>query len=805
MPFGTRPKATKPGELFTTDLSGPFYDSFTKKRYLLIFKDVFSKFRYGYCIREKSDAKSVLEEVLVHAKNLGHQIKELLSDNGGEFDNDEVRRILSKLGAKQLLTAPYTPQQNGSSERDFRTIVEMARTFKYSNSEVNFPNAIWAELVTAAIYVLNRTGKSSVQNKSPYEIWMGKKPRIKHLRIIGSKCYAHIPDAKRKKMDKKAVKGFLVGYDEDERYRIYVKEKAQVILSRDVIFEEKNFGCRKSEIEDEGNQVAEMTQSKEEKEDEKNHICENFQILETADEENFFLIANNLLQEDEPSTYEEAINGKHKEEWKKAIQSELTSLEENGTWELTSLPEGAKAIPNKWVFRIKRNADGSVDKFKARLVVKGFSQEKGVNYDQTFSPVAKLSTIRSVLAIAATEKLHLSQFDVSTTFLYWELEDEIYMKQPEGFNDGTGLVCKLIRSLYGLKQAPRCWNKRFGNFLIKLGFKPSVADPCLFIRERNGQKVILVLFVDDGLVAAQNNGDTEAFFAELRKEFKILTKNADFFLGLEIERTDEYIKINQSAYARKILDRFNFSDCKSVSTPMLKPPAEKNEMKEESNAPKFPYRQAVGALMYLMVGTRPDLAYSVGFLSRFLENPSTEDIVRVKRVLRYIKGTIDKGITYQVKGEKGVLKCYSDADFGGCVHTGRSTSGVVMLYGSGAISWLSQRQAMVTTSTSEAEIVAANEAAKEVMWLSKLFNEIVGLKAKPILNIDSTGAIRIAQNPEFHRRTKHIWIKHFFIRERIVDGDLKVRQIATEEQLADLFTKPLSRYRFQNLSKFIGM
>lgn len=208
--------------------------------------------------------------------------------------------------------------------------------------------------------------------------------------------------------------------------------------------------------------------------------------------------------------------------------------------------------------------------------------------------------------------------------------------------------------------------------------------------------------------------------------------------------------------------------------------------------------------MYLMLGTRPDIAYTVGFLSRTLENPSIEDVTRVKRVFRYLSGTIEYGITYRHDAEKRIIECFSDADFGGCLKTGRSTSGVVVKHAGGAISWLSQRQAMVATSTTEAEIVAANEAAKEVIWLKRLFKDFFELKDIPVIQVDNTAAIRLSQNPEFHRRTKHIAIKHFFIREKVIEGQIKVQQISTENQLADLMTKPLASPRLRILCKKIG-
>jgi len=464
-----------------------------------------------------------------------------------------------------------------------------------------------------------------------------------------------------------------------------------------------------------------------------------------------------MTPEESPETYEKALKSVNSAAWKEAMDSEMESLKENGTWKLVKLPTDAKAIPCKWVYRVKLNPDGSISKYEVRLVAKGYDQRKGIDYSETFSPVAKLQTICLLLGIAATEKMHLAQFDVSTAFLYGELDETIFMKQPDGYDDGTGRVCKLRRSLYGLKQAPRCWNRRIGKFLEKLHFRVSKEEPCLFIRERNGAKVVLVLYVDDGLIAATHYKDLQEFLAQLKAEFKIVSKDATYFLGLKIEKQNNGdIRISQRSYAQRILERFNFVDCKTVSTPMLPIPESSNSGKAPEKESTYPYRQAVGALMYLMLGSRPDLAYSVGFLSRSLENPTTEDIARLKRVFRYIAGTLDLGITYRKNTEKGVFESYSDADFGECTKTGRSTSGVVIIYAGGAVSWLSQRQGTVTLSSTEAELVAANEGAKEVVWLSRLLQEVTPLKEVPILQVDNAPAIRLSENPENHRRTKHI-------------------------------------------------
>lgn len=814
LPFGTREVSKRPGELMSADVCGPFHMSFSKRKYLVIFKDAYSKYCFGYFLKEKSEVKTVLKEVLAFSENQGNPIKEFLSDNGGEFDNNEVKQILKKYGVTQRLTAPYTPQQNGASERENRTVIEMARTFKYSNKNVQFPEAIWAELVRTAIYILNRTRKTPVDDKSPHELWFGRKPRITHLRIVGSECYVHVPSQKRKKMDSKAIKGHLIGYDTEERYRIYIKENQSVILSRDVTFNEQISKCddQKQEMNEEfSNKRAEeiklpfksYERSKEEVleedhiqpstpryiqeircdsdwEDEMFEECSEENVSNESDFRGFDTIENTIrnrlrdrstlhnskyddyvmaaqdfmCEVQTPTSFIDAVESTEKYHWIKAMKSEMNSLRENNTWDLIQLPKGNKVLPSKWVYKIKTNPDGSTDKYKARLVIKGYKQCKGVDYNETFSPVARLAAIRAIISIAASEKMHLSQFDVSTAFLYGHLEETIFMKQPDGFDDGTGRVCKLKKSLYGLKQAPRCWNRRFGKYLLKIGFIASDADPCIYIRNQEGNKLILALYVDDGLVAATDPGELETFLEELRREFKITTKDASYFLGLEIKANESGISISQEAYAKRILGRFRFTDCRPVSSPMLK--GENFESgKDNVKCSQFPYRQAVGAIMYLMLGTRPDLAYSIGFLSRTLENPSNEDITRVKRVFRYISGTINYGIFYNNEHAQE-LECYSDADFGGCLKTGRSTSGVVVKFAGGVVSWLSQRQAMVATSTTEAEIVAASEATKEVIWLKRLYSELIELNSTPLLYVDNSAAVRLAQNPEYHKRTKHI-------------------------------------------------
>ena len=839
LPFGTREKTTKPGERIHTDVCGPFEESMSGFRYFVLFKDDWTKFRTIYFIKEKSEVAEKLSQFIAETKTTGHLIKELLSDNGKEFDNREVRRILQKEGINHRLTMPYTPEQNGTSERENRTVVETGRAIMHAHG--NIQQSLWAEMIRTANYILNRTGPSSVAWTSPYELWYGKKPSLKHLRIIGSTCYVHVPKQQRHKMDRKAIKGILIGYDHDDGYRIYCEEEGKLIRSRDVIFEEKTLQQGRGvvipgniELSDQHGDLTHADKQVEQN-DETDEEDETFCGLEseaesTDSDENktpepidedsvnkprqlrdrsnlktpirYDDYALYLSTFQEPETYSEAMKSDQRELWQEAMDCEMQSLKDNQTWELVSLPPGRKAIPNKWVYKIKTNADGSVDKFKARLVIKGFNQKRGVDYDQTFSPVARMSTIRTLLSVVANVGMKLTQIDVSTAFLYGDLDETIYMQQAEGYGDKSGRVCCLKKSLYGLKQASRCWNKKITELLLRLGFKQSKADPCLFVRQKDGKTMIFLLYVDDGLIASEDEQELQIFINELKKEFKITFKPATYFLGLEIEREgDGSLQIAQTHYTEKLLERFNMSNCNAVSTPIVKD----NETEESPRNENFPYRQVVGALMFLMCGTRPDIAYAVSVVSRNLENPTERDVVRVKRILRYLRGTSNYRLVYKNDHEKGVLICYSDADHGGDLSTGRSTSGVLCLYSGAPISWMSQRQASVAISTTEAEIVAASEAAREIIWIKRLLTELGQLKETPALQVDNEAAIRLAQNPEFHRRTKHIRTRHFFVRELVTSGQIKIYKVESQRQLADVLTKPLSSVRFRDLCNNLGM
>ena len=810
--FGTRvSESQKPGDLIHADVCGPMQeDSFSGCRYFVNFKDDYSKYRSVYCLKHKSDVTDKLRVFLAEAKNLGHTVKELLTDGGGEFDNYAVKSIVEGVGLHHRLTVPYTPEQNGSAERENRTLVEAARSMLQSKG---LPLKLWAEAVNTAAHVINRSGPTKVKDKTPYELWTRKSTDVSHLKIFGTVCYVHVPKQKRQKLDSKALKGYLVGYcGEKEGYRVYVPDKDDVIVSRDVLFkdEETSSVYDKSNSDNEENDMTEVILSDNDNvsvsDDEENEpsplpvIRSRREIRQPVRYDDYVMTAVHS----EPVTFSEAVNCEHWHDWQEAMKDELKSLSDNNVWDLVDCPAGRNVVENKWVYRLKIHPDGKVDKFKARLVAKGYSQLAGLDYSETFSPVARFDTIRTVLSVAAAEKMKLVQFDVKTAFLYGNLDETIYMKQPTGYEDGTSRVCKLNKSLYGLKQSPRCWNRKFKTFLDKYGMQCSGADPCMFYSTVEGHKLLLALYVDDGLVTAQNESDMQQFLSELSLEFSVTVSPASCFLGLQIhQNSDSSVFINQEHYTRCLLAKFNMSDCNPVATPIDKTStcleADAGDMIDGS----VPYREAVGSLLYLATCTRPDISYAVSVVSQSLSKPTRTHWEKVKRIFRYLKGTSGLGIMYKHGLNSDRLIAYSDADYAGDIVTRRSTSGFVCMFMGGPVSWSSQRQRSVALSTTESEYIAASEAAKEIVWFARLFKEITNFTTVPLLRVDNLSAVKLVQNPVYHKRSKHIDVRYHFVREKHEAGELVVDHVCGEEQLADVLTKPLSRDRFKRLLRDI--
>jgi transposase InsO family protein len=496
------------------------------------------------------------------------------------------------------------------------------------------------------------------------------------------------------------------------------------------------------------------------------------------------------IAESEPSSYEEAAS---QQVWREGMVEEYVSIMENDVWEVVPRPEGKSVVTSRWLYKIKHAADGSIEKYKARFVARGFSQVEGVDYDETFAPVARYSSIRSVVSIAAEMGWKIHQMDVKTAFLNGVLDQEVYVEQPLGFvvHERETHVCRLKRALYGLKQAPRAWYSRIDTYLLQIGFTRSESDVNLYYIVIGGEPLILVLYVDDLFITGAERL-IEGCKRDLASEFDMKDIGLmHYFLGLEVWQEEGHIFLGQGRYAVDILSRFNMGDCKPMSTPMIT-----NWQKISTSASPLVnptlYRQLIGSLMYL-VNTRPDICFAVHTLSQFMVEPRQVHWSAAKHVLRYLQGTLDFGLEY-VRGDGVRLAGYTDSDWAGSVFDRKSTSGCCFGLGSAAVSWFSRKQKSVALSSSEAEYMAASLACCEAVWLRKMLFSLFGDCLDPtVIYCDNQSCIKLTENPVFHDRSKHIDIRYHSIRDYVQRGIVKLEFVPTDEQVADILTKALPR------------
>jgi len=496
----------------------------------------------------------------------------------------------------------------------------------------------------------------------------------------------------------------------------------------------------------------------------------------------------------EPATMEEALSGDQAAEWKLAMDDEMASLLANETWTLEKPPPEVKPIPVKWVYKIKRDSIGNIERYKARLVVKGFRQREGIDYQEVFAPVSKYSTLRTVLSIAAAEDMEIHQLDIKTAFLNGDLEEDVWCEQPEGYESGEGLACHLRKSLYGLKQAPRAWHLRLKAELEAMDFKESTADPGLFIKS-SGPPVYLLIYVDDIAIVTNDAAELQSTKTKIMEAFEARDLGpCSYFLGMDVirDRESRAIMLAQHRLTADLLDKFDMMEAKSVSVP-LNTATKLTKDGELLDQNAYPYAQLIGSLMYLSICTRPDISQAVGALARYMANPTMAHWQAAKGVLRYLAGTANYGILF---GSSAGLEAYCDADYAGDIDSRRSTTGYVFILNGGAISWSSRLQQTVAASTTEAEYMAAAAAVKEALWMRRLLSELGEDLSSIMIKADSQSAIKLLKNPIISMRSKHIDVIYHFARERVARKDVAFEYIRTDYMVAHALTKALPSAKF---------
>ena len=499
---------------------------------------------------------------------------------------------------------------------------------------------------------------------------------------------------------------------------------------------------------------------------------------------------------DEPASYKKAVSGEHSDNWAAAIKREYDSHILNNTWTLVTCPQNARVIGNMWRFKIKRDADGQVVKFKARLCARGDQQTDGVDYNETFAPTVRYTTLRVLLALACHHDLEVEQFDVVTAFLNADVAEDIYMQQPEGFvqldPQGRRLVCKLNRAIYGIKQAPRAWNTMVTTWLDNYGFTQSRVDPGIYTCVNNGHLYVLAIYVDDCLLIGRKGPFIIKFKLEFGEAFKIEDLGpVSWLLGCSIERDRPHrvLHVRQRQYIIDILDLYNMADCTAIGTPMSsKPPLIDSPDEDISSDRERPYAQMVGKLLYLANCTRPDIAAATSHLSRFMSKPTQLHWVQAKRVLRYLSGTKDLCLTYSGDVSTDPI-FWQDASYADG-HERKSRTGLVAMMCGGAVLWAVRLQPTTALSTVEAEYMALAAAAQECGFLRQLLMSLgIVLNSPTRMYEDNMGCISLANNSMTTGKTKHIDIRYHFIRDMVKSGVIQLVWCRTEDMVADALTK----------------
>ena len=717
----------------------------------------------------------------------------------------------------------------------------------------NLPVQFYTDAQDCAVYTHNRIIHGN-QAKTPYEQIYGHPPDMQLSQIpFGCVGYMFIPKELRNKDDKlgklepsaKRVRCLMYGDDDSmeeiKGYKVLVENDMSIIYTKNVKWQREEpmtplIGYRsinteesaelyefEDDIDSSGDYIGDVT----------GNTTEPALLLETDvdSDVNDVEFTNNFVQSNGhlalallamndgiPQNYKDAINSSEKTKWKEAMKAEYDKFQVEKVYELCLPPSSVQNVmKNRWVFKKKLDFNGNVIEYKARLVAKGFTQKYGIDFLETYAPVAKLKSIRSVTAICASKNLTMYQDDVPCAFLKTEYssgiigeEDSGWMEQPEGFSDDSNRKCRLLKCIYGLKQSPREFNLLVHDFLTSECFTQSEADSCIYIRGSGDDVLLVAVYVDDIITAGRGINLTQ-FRGKLQSKFNIDPKSGgeiQWYLGLRFDTKKKNISIDQTLYIKQKLEKYeSFIGPPNLkcSAPLPSNVASIIEDAETSNVIEdtFPYRQMVGSLMYAMVGTRFDICYAVSVVSQFLQSPKKAHCDLVRHIYCYLRGSPDLKLSY-ARNSDLKLEGYVDASYANNFRYA-STSGYVMTLGGSAISWNSKRQPTIALSAAEAEYIAATDAGKECLWWKTFLKPFKLAQESITIHEDNQAAIALTKNPQFHDRTKHIQVKYHWIREQVSNGNFKLTYVDTKNQLADLFTKALQGFVLRPLYRRLGL
>jgi hypothetical protein len=847
-------------QLLHFDIWGPLaIHSIHGHKYFLTIVDDHTRFLWIILLKSKAEVPLHVKNFVAMIDNQFHVTPKIIrTDNGSEF---LLNDFYASKGILHQRSCVETPQQNGRVERKHQHILNIGRALLYQSK---LPLSFWSYAFLHAVYLINRVPTPVLQNQSPYHLLYNTPPDATDFKVFGCLCYASSIQSHRTKLETRARKSVFLGYKSGFKgYILYDLHTRELFISRHVVFHEcilpyksnpsfkshdweyftsipssssippdcdTNLPSSSTDIVSHTTPASHpisdapipplirhssrnkttpsylkdfVCSNKASASASANHlnsICNFVSYHNISNPHSHFILS--LHAHTEPKSYTEANKF---ECWRKAMQVELTALENTGTWKIIDLPPNAKPIGCRWIYKVKHHADGTIERYKARLVAKGYNQVEGLDYFDTYSPVAKHTTIRLVLALASLNNWHLHQLDVNNAFLHGDLQEDVYMDIPPGVaTNKPNQCCKLLKSLYGLKQASRKWYEKLASLLLSHGYKQAAADHSLFIKHSTHQFTALLVYVDD-IILAGNSLDEFVFIKNiLHNSFKIKDLGQlKYFLGLEVAHSKLGISLCQRKYCLDLLSDTGFLDSKPVATP-----SDPSIKLYHDDSPPFTdipaYRRLVGRLLYLNA-TRPDITFITQQLSQFLSQPTQTHYNAALRVLKYLKTCPGKGL-YFPRSSLPYIQGYSDADWAGCRDTRRSISGQCFFLGDSLISWRTKKQLTVSRSSSEAEYRALGAATCELQWLLYLLKDLqISCTRVPVLYCDNQSALHISANPVFHERTKHLEIDCHIVREKLAAGIMKLLPVSSQNQLADFFTKSLLPQPFSSLLIKLGL
>ncbi|CAI5970089.1 unnamed protein product [Closterium sp. NIES-65] len=782
-------RSKKPLELVHMDLVGPLpVQGHKGERYFLTIVDDWSRLMWAYPLKQKDHAASTIRDDWLPfvEKQAECVVKRIRTDRGGEFLGAEMTAWLKKQGIQRELTTAYTPQSNAGGQG--------VQQMEQITMQLDLTPSVWEEGEEAAA----EGGDKEKVQEAPAGGGDGVEISGSTSGAAGSEG-GEQQQGKTKKPKGVIMKGWETPVSRPGRTRMATKK-----LTAGADVAEQQLGTEEA--------LLILPHGYDPDEEDQPAYC----FLAPAPEE--------------PASMEEALAGPDRDKWLASRDAEYQSLLENGTWELVVLPEGKKAVQCKWVLRIKTDDKGQVTIYKSRLVAKGFMQKEKRDFNEIFAPTAKPPTLRVLLADAAVSGKFIIQMDISTAFLNGILEEEVFMTQPPGYEDGTGRVCKLKKSIYGLKQAPRCWYQKLAAVLEEMGFRTSSCDESLFLKGEGEKLVLFLVYVDDILLFSSSMKEIQKVQQQLMENFKCKNLGeVKYYLGMHVERDldHRWLKLHQEKFIKELGEKYGIENERKVATPL---PAEfklvkaaEDEGVEAEEQQQF--QSLVGSLLYAAVHTRPDISFSVGQLARVVQNPSEEQVDAAERVVKYLNSHPSIGVQYsasaQVK-QKGVevlkekgerlgegklfLTCFTDATWASEKEDSSSVGGYICVVGGGPVSWRSKKQTETALSSVESEYMAMFHGVKEVIWLRRLLEEIgQEQKVATPLFCDSKGALGMARNAVLHGLNKHMRIKWHWLRKEVKRGTVNPIYIKTHQQPADFLTKRLADESHWRCVRMSGM